>query len=774
MRFSLLFIFCLVFGNLQAQDTVTIAVLSDSDFGNLSDFEQSVRREVDQLLGSNYTVEYRVHDQVSSFQDMEDVYESFITDPQVDFILSTGLVGSSILLRQQAYPKPCHASFIIDDELMGAPVITDNTTGIHNFSFTRIATDPERDIETLNSIYDFENLGIVVSLSDLGTAYEDVFTRYFDELMSAFGKEYTFIPLEEFEQNLDASDADAVYFTVFGGRTASEIRSLIEQVNEKGLPTFALFGRETVELGALAGITPITSLDVQARRIAINILKAAEGEDPANFPVSIGPIKSDFVVNMITAERIGIYPPYDMLRQASLLNLTEQFTDKVYTLQGVIIDALKENLDIQSADFNRILADKDVSAAVARYFPQAGISLTGTGVDKKISDNPQAFTAPFNLTADAAITQTILSTDAISNIVISKLVRELEDHEFRQVELDIVFEATQAFLNILLAKSQVRIQNENVSVTRSNLDISENKVSVGYSGEADRLRWESQYALNKIDLVDAVSLLTSARFSLNRYLNNEINEPFRAAEVNISDNTLMITDPDIVFWLEDPVTLRKFTDFLVEEGKRNLPELRQIESAIAIQESSIKWLKASFGTPDISGSFGLQHSFYNSGVNSDLLTYDRPYWSSGFKMSLPISTGGQKIIEKQRLEVGAEQLNLDYQNAGDQLELFIRANMQEVTASFNRLTLSAEAADASRKSLEIAQDSYAKGVTNITTLIDVQNSTLQSEQLAAASLYQFYLDFLSVERSIGFFYSIATESEKSEFKARLSNFMLSE
>jgi len=751
-------------------DDVTIGIISDGPHKDLAEFSETIQAEIRQLLEIRYEVNFRIERKDPNTNNLEAVYQTMVDDPEVDFIIVSGLIGSSMMLLQNEFPKPCHAAFIIDGEMMSAPLLDNGTTGVRNFSYTTIPTDPERDLNLFNKIFDYKKVGIVVG--NLDRQYDDVFTPYFKEILDEDGKQFEFIHLDNYESELAASGVDALYYTVFGQMDDEEIVALIDRNNQRGLPSFAMMGRETVELGALAGLAPSTSFDVRARRIAINVMKALDGSDPATFPVEIIANETDFVVNMLTAEKLRIYPPFDLMSDADLLNVTEQFTDKVYTLQTAILESLAENLDIQVASYDLLLADKDVMLAASRYLPQGVVSLAGSGVDPKIHNNPLFGKAPFGLSADAGINQTFLSVDAISNIVIAKLLKELQQEEFRQVELDIIFQSANAYLNILLARSNVRIQNENVSVTRSNLNISEKKVSVGYSGEADKLRWESQFALNKIDLNDAVTNLRSSRYILNRYLNNEIKEPFRTEDLDLSGNILIVADDEIVQWLVDPLSVEKFTDFLVEEGLMNLPELKQIESALEIQEKSIKWAKASFAAPDISGNFGLQYNFYNTGANSDALTFDRPYWSSGVTMSLPISTGGQKFIRKQQLQIGEDQLNDQYENAQKLLEQQIRSNMEDVSAAFTRMTLSREAAEASRKSLTIAQDSYSKGLSNITTLIDFQNASLQAEQLESASTYQFFVNFLSVERSIGFYYFLATDEERTSFKERLEEFML--
>ncbi len=762
----LLFLFSI---NSNSQQKVNIAIISDGNDRIITPFEEEIKNEVLILMENKYEVNFTYLNGDFDPAKIQSNLEKAQLDNNVDFVIASGLISSNIAMNLQSHKKPTHATFIIDSELSGAPK-KDNASGINNLSYTEVSVDPVSDIEMLIRIYNFKKLGIIIP--DLSHIYVHAYDTYFSNILEEFEKPYEFLDASDIKNELNSSDVDAIYFTSFGNILEEEIRAIINEVNVKQLPSFALFGREAVEKGVLAGNKPYNASDIQARRIALNILKTVEGQNPSTFNVEAPKVGGDFVINMLTAEAINYYPNFEVMGEADLLNIENQFTENTYNLRKVIIESLNKNLDIKAANFDIILADKDIKSAIAEYFPNGSASLSGTAVDKAIHENPNAGMAPFNLTAAVGINQAILSIPALSNIIITKLTKEVQKHSNKQVELDVIFESAQAYLNILLAKSNVRIQNENVSVTRSNLNISNKKVSSGYIGQSDKLRWESQFALNKIDLNDALAQLNASRYYLNRYLNNDIDYPFRTEEVDFTDDILMVSDSNITALINDPISLKKFSDFLVQEAFNNLPELKQIEATLAVQEKTVKWQKAAFAAPTISGQAGLNYSFYNSGPNADLLTYDRPYWNSGFSMSIPISSGGKNFIQKQVLKVNIDKINVQKENTEQLLELQIRSNLENVSASYNRMLLSNEAAEAAIKSLIIAQDSYSKGLINVTSLIDVQNSSLQAEQLQSAAVYQFYQNFLSVERSIGFFYSLATEEEKQSFRQRLNTFMI--
>ena len=73
-----------------------------------------------------------------------------------------------------------------------------------------------------------------------------------------------------------------------------------------------------------------------------------------------------------------------------------------------------------------------------------------------------------------------------------------------------------------------------------------------------------------------------------------------------------------------------------------------------------------------------------------------------------------------------------------------------------------DAIETNRKAEEITTRGLA-GQANITTLIDAQNNALGTELSALNAIYTFILDFLVLERSIGYFNFLASPAERDAF-----------
>ena len=82
------------------------------------------------------------------------------------------------------------------------------------------------------------------------------------------------------------ADAEAVFFGTLFQLSDAEYDLLVNGVNEKNLPSFALWGRADVERGVLAGLLPDNYLPRLARRVALNVQRILLGQKPEDIPVA--------------------------------------------------------------------------------------------------------------------------------------------------------------------------------------------------------------------------------------------------------------------------------------------------------------------------------------------------------------------------------------------------------------------------------------------------------------------------------------------------------
>ena len=753
---------------------LAIAVISDGSIDEDPWFEEEIKQEVSALLDLQFKVTFKQYFSDYSGEKAEDYIEQSFDDNEVDIVVTIGIISSSVLASKTPFSKPSIAAIVVDREVQGLPLAVTGGSGVENFAYIQTPFSMERDLRTLHRIFPYKKIGIISE----GTGLEGLsnITSLFDNVTSQLGTTYLAIPV--FTSNpqaiIDAipEDVDALYvLPLFDLLDTAQLEEFFVAIADRGLPSFALLG-EQVYAGAMGGYEAESNVNKIERRVALDISKIAEGKAASDLPVIIESLNTRLLINMKIARKIGIYPDWDMLAEATLVDVNGVETDRILDLRTAIAEALENNLELKADTYAPQIAEEDVDIARSSLWPQLTASSLAVLIDQNRADASFGQQAPLTWSVTGELSQVILSEPASANVKIQKLLQQGEEYGLKASQLDMVLTAAQGYLNLLQAKSLLKIQNENVNVTRKNLDIATDKEGVGYSAITDVYRWESELALNNIDLNEAQASVRQAEYSLNQILNRRLTDPFETKEVSLTDGIIFILDERIEEVIDSPGDVEKFANFLVTKVKSDLPELKQLESNIAAQERSLTSQERAYWLPSLAltgqADYVLGKYLQDAGVPQVDV---KPTWNLGLGLQYPLFQGGERSAQKEKTELSILQLQHQYANALSQFELQLRSNMETVGVSYSSVGLSRKAADAALANFEIVQDLYRQGLANVTQLIDAQRSALQTEVSATNALYQFILDFLNVERSIGSFYFLSTPQQQQRFFDELQRFI---
>ena len=625
----------------------------------------------------------------------------------------------------------------------------------------------------LYEVSPFEKLGVVGGKNLLGdlSVVEELAQQDADSL----GFEAILVFLEEGDEpNLEKvpEDVDAIYVMPIFGFGEEERDAFMGAINEKGLPSAGLLGESYVESGALLAYESDANLRRMPRRIALNVMKILEGTPAGELPVNMQTYNENLLINMATARQIGIYPTFEVMAEGTLVNMNVVPEGRMLNLQGVIAEALQNNLDLKIAQTEPQIVAKDVGLARADLLPQLDVSGVLSGQDEATTFLRQGAQGQLNVLGSANISQIFFAEPVFANISIQRILQQSAEYELEQAQLDVILDISEAYLNVLRSSANWEIQHQNVEVTKENYDISLAKEAVGYAGATDINRWESELAVRNIDLNNAYAQLQQSRFRLNQLLNRPVDEAFNLEDVSLQ-NQMMLIGGGRLRLINNYGDLDKFADFVVEEGMSRLPELKQIDAGIRAQERLKQSQQRAFYLPSLALSGSWNQQFEKFYVPEPLTPTEGGLstWNVGLGLSFPISQGGTRIQQLQQTNLSLIQLGDQQANARNQFELLIRSNIETVGASFSRVQLYGGAAKASKKNFEIVQNAYSEGQVNVTTLIDAQNNALQVELASINAVYSFILDFLTLERSVGFYFFTLPQAERDSFFTRLNQFI---
>lgn len=704
--------------------------------------------------------------------------DRLLADPGVDLVVGLGVLASQELAGRPDLPKPSFAPVIIDPDLQGLPD-AGGRSGIPNLNYLALPLTFESDVRALHEIVDFDRIAVLFS----GRVVEAIpaLTASIPAAAADLGLEVDVVAVTSAGEALAAipASAEAVYVAPLHAWAAGELDRLVAGLIDRRLPSFARLDEREVARGFLATRTTEGFFGRLARRLALNIQSVLLGQEP-------GDLRTDFesperlTVNMATARAIGVYPPWKVMTEAVLLNERTQRVAQEWSLAAVAEAAPRANLDLAAREREVAAAAQDVSRSRSRLFPQLDVSTLGTVIDADRASASLGQQSQRMLSGSASLTQILFSEPVLADLSVQGALQQARELDRDALALDIALDGSIAYLNVLRAKTYERIRQENLRLTRTNLEDARLRVRIGSARPAEVLRWESEIAVDRQAVIAAAADRNLAEMELNRILHRPLEEAFATAETDLDD-------PELFFMrrlyphIDDKWSFEVFRRFMAREALANAPELRAVDAAIAAGTRALASARRSFWVPNLALQAGVSDVFGrggagSSGIGGDSLPLpfsgiDDVSWNVSLQASLPLFEGGKRAAETRQAAEEVRRLELERGAIAERVEQRVRAALHRAGSSFANIDLSRLAADAARQNFDLVRDAYAEGAATILDVLDAQNAFLVAELAAANAVYDFLIDFTQVQRAVGGFVFTMTADEREAFFDALDRFM---
>jgi outer membrane protein TolC len=306
----------------------------------------------------------------------------------------------------------------------------------------------------------------------------------------------------------------------------------------------------------------------------------------------------------------------------------------------------------------------------------------------------------------------------------AQLNYELSLRTLKRTELDVIYETSQAFYDLVAAMERQNIARQVLEVQQEAYDIARQKYDAGLIREVEALQME-------VDLGEA---------------NNDYDLSIVAYEsqMNFFKQQLGLTLQDQVTIESDLSYSRVEIDeeFAVGQGLANRMELREHEIQIELAMIELKKVKADrLIKGDIMAYYDLigtdqtpfPYSFNESVGSSWNQVQDRPgNFGVGLRVSVPIFDWGERKSLVRAAESGLETNRYRYKEERLSIEREIRNTVKQLTSSLRRLQLLERNMALAEQSFNISRQQFSNGD------IDSQSLALDRTRLNAA--YQSHLD----------------------------------
>jgi outer membrane protein len=777
----------------QSIKSVNIGLIIDGPWGEENQMLESIKREVHDLTAGEFDVQFPADKTVQTDWTIGKIragLDRLLADPGVDMIITLGSISSNEVCHRTELVKPVIAPYIIDATFQKLP-IKDGKSSVKNLNYISVPATFKRDMQIFKDIIAFKKLAVLINqyLLDAFPGLDQCCKETLEEL----NLDVEIIGIRESIQealNKLPQNVEAVYILPLPHFSDEQYKNLANALIDRKLPSFAYGGAERVEQGILAGLNKDVVNRI-SRRVGINVQRILLGEKPEQIPVAIS-IKQQLTINEATANAIGVSPSWAVVTEAEIVGREQRPIDRVLDLNRVVQEAINANLDLIAKGFTIEVGKQDVNDARAKLMPSLDVSGTYLVIDKDRAERSFGQQSERSLTGTATATQVIFSEPAWANLSIQKNLQKSRESELEQLKLDITLEATTAYLNVLRAKTFERIQQENIKVTRQNLDLARVREVVGSAGPAEVYRWESEIATNRKAVIEANAQRNLAEIQLNRVLHRPAEEDFLTQEISLSDPNLITSYGQIFKYIENKQAFKIFREFMVEETFKNSPELMALDAAIDVQKRILRSATNNFWSPTIALQGQVNNTFSRAGAGReatlDLSTIPPEYrplgeifaqsfkppkdlsWNVGLNVSFPLFRSGEKFFARQKAQKELEQLQIQRDAIAEKIEQRVRSALHIAGASHASIQQARLAAEAAQKSLQVVQESYSQGLLSVVELLDAQYAALVTDQVAANSVYDFLIDLMAVERAYGHFNFFSTDEKRKVFFERANDY----
>ena len=781
------------------KDNITIGIVVDGEWDLNGLVLDNLEKEIIDALSQQATISIPKNKILTgdwTLNTVSELNDRQLADNEVDIVIGYGVLASADLARRDNLPKSVIAPVVIDTTLQRIKSLN-GTSGVKNLSYLIFPGTYARDIKLFKEIVDFKNLLILQS-----NCYQTEFKDYqlpFGDLSKELSLNIErVIAGDDVEEILSSipENADAVYLD-FLPISRTKFKELINGLNKKRLPTFSFFGEMDVKDGVMAAANP-DIFPRLARRIALIIQRILLGEDAGTLSVNFSSAERIFI-NLKTAFAVGVSPKWSTLLEADIVQMeSPEYADAVtYSLEDVIKKIGNENLDVLAKIQEISASYQNIPVARSYLLPEIDIAVTGLKID---SDRAAAGSQPENkIFGDASFSQIIFSEPVLANLKIQNLLYESKLSELEAFKQTTILEGSKLFLNYLRTRKIFNILLENLKLTRVNLEIAQNRYSIGAAGPEEPLRWETAVAALRKAVMDVQSQMNQVQLALKQMLNIPMVYLINVNDVSIEGEKQLISNKEFRRLLEDPLSYDLLTDFLVNYGLKESADLQILNRIIDAKERNLTSTQLSRFIPTVSAFGTLSNTFYKSKIQSPFsINFPEPPptippeiplyigqifsgfsirmpndidWNIGVNASLNLFNGLRTSAQIEQQDIELEQIKIQQKSLEEKIALGIRSEMENLKAKNFGVVQSQIQVESANKTLKIVSDSYSRGAVSILFLIDAQSAALSAQEIAANALYDLFISYMQLQRVIGQYDVLLSDDQRESFLNEIINFV---
>ncbi|HOG05619.1 MAG TPA: TolC family protein [Paludibacter sp.] len=402
----------------------------------------------------------------------------------------------------------------------------------------------------------------------------------------------------------------------------------------------------------------------------------------------------------------------------------------VFTLQQCIDTALYHNRNIKQQELNRQSREIAYEQARMNLLPNLnasagqsftlGRSLTADNTYQSINSSRSSFNLSSGITLFDGLQMK-------HNIDARRAEMKASEADLEKIKSDIELNVTVAFLQVLLYKENVQMQESQLELTHQKIEQTSRLVDAGKQAEGVLFELKAQLAKEELNLTQAQNNLKLALLDLAQII--EI-EDFENLDVEMPVDLLM----------DEP--LLTSADEIYNAAVLHRPEILGAEYRLQSNEKNVDIARSAF-YPSLSFGASLGTGYYDmKGVPNDVFTKqlnDNLSTNFGFNLQIPIFNRLEVKNRVSSSKLAVENSKLEIENAKMDLRKKIQQAYQNALAAQARYIAAKKSEEASKEAYRYAEQKYEAEKASVYELYQAKSNQTQVLAELSQSKYEYML-----------------------------------
>jgi len=432
-----------------------------------------------------------------------------------------------------------------------------------------------------------------------------------------------------------------------------------------------------------------------------------------------------------------------------------QTQTKQWTLEECITHAVENNIVIKQQALQTQFQENALFLAKMKLLPSLnGSASNNWSFGRVLDESTYAYTENITSRSNSFYMSTnfplFTGLQNYHNIIRSRLEIIAAGYDLEKIKDNVMLSISLAYLQILLTKELIAATENQVEITRQQIDKIGKMVDAGSLAKGNLLDVQSQAATEELQLINLRNQLELSILDMTQFLELESPEGFD------------IVTPEIDI---EPAALASGNfDEIYNTALGSRPEIKGAEARLEIAGTDLKIAKGGLSPRlNFNSSFNTIYSSSREkiiGVDADGLIFgpypfgeqinDNIAWGVGFNLSVPIFNGWQVRTNIFNSKIQMENSKFQLENAKKQLYKDIQQATADAAAALKKYYASQKAVESTEESFRYSEQRFNIGMVTPLEFNDSKTRLLksQSDLLQAKYEYVFKIKVLDFYQGI--------------------------